>query len=110
MQVNRTARDSTKEDGDIMSALSTGLSELVGKLEKMAASHDRPVEPVKAVVLDEKWNGRHTFSVPEAAEILGVSRWTAYGAVKSGQLAVIWIGRRCLVPRLALERLLGGGR
>jgi excisionase family DNA binding protein len=47
-----------------------------------------------------------TFKVQEAAKILGVSRNTAYDAVKTGQLPIIKIGRRFLVPRAALERML----
>jgi excisionase family DNA binding protein len=58
--------------------------------------------------LNSKWDGRDTFTVPEAAEILRVSRWAAYAAVKKGELPVIWLGRRCIVPRRALERMLAG--
>jgi excisionase family DNA binding protein len=57
-------------------------------------------------VLDRRWDGRSTFTVPEAAEILGLSRWLAYEAAKKGTLPTIWIGRRCIVPRRALEKLL----
>jgi excisionase family DNA binding protein len=56
--------------------------------------------------LNAKWDGRDTFTVPEAAEILRVSRGTAYEAVKNGELPVIWIGRRCIVPRRRLEKML----
>jgi excisionase family DNA binding protein len=55
-----------------------------------------------------RWAGHNTFTVPEAAEILRISRWAAYEGVKKGELPVIWIGRRCLVPRRALERMLEG--
>jgi excisionase family DNA binding protein len=37
---------------------------------------------------------------------LGLSRATAYAAANSGSLPVIRIGRRMVVPRHALERLL----
>jgi excisionase family DNA binding protein len=60
-------------------------------------------------VLNAKWDGRDTFTVPEAAEILRVSRWSAYEAAKKGEIPTIWIGRRCLVPRRALERMLEVG-
>ena len=49
-----------------------------------------------------------TCSVEEAAKILGISRNTAYAAVQSGQLPIVKIGRRFLVPRAALERMLEG--
>jgi hypothetical protein len=55
-----------------------------------------------------RWSGHNTFTVPEAAEILRISRWAAYEAAKKGQLGVVWIGRRCVVPRRVLERMLGG--
>ena len=47
-----------------------------------------------------------TISVPEAAQLLGVSRMTAYSAVREGTIPSLRIGRRVLVPRVALERLL----
>jgi excisionase family DNA binding protein len=64
------------------------------------------IGPSHERVLDAKWDGRDTFTVPEAAEILRVSRGTAYEAVKKGELPVIWIGRRCIVPRRRLEKML----
>ena len=51
---------------------------------------------------------RQTLTVEEAAAVLGIGRNSAYQAVASGQLPVIRIGRRLLVPRAALERLLIG--
>jgi excisionase family DNA binding protein len=59
-------------------------------------------------ILDSKWDGRSTFTVEETAEILGLSRWSAYAAVKKKEIPVVWIGRRCIVPRLGLERMLAG--
>ena len=59
-------------------------------------------------VLDPKWDGRSTFSVPEAAQILGISRGAGYAAAKAGQIPVVWIGSRAVVPRHALEKLLLG--
>jgi excisionase family DNA binding protein len=47
-----------------------------------------------------------TFSVAETAKLLGVSRNGAYEAIARGQLPSIRIGRRLLVPRAALQRLL----
>ena len=50
-----------------------------------------------------------TVSVEEAADMLGVGRTTAYMAARSGQLpGVIRIGRRVVVSREAIERLLAG--
>jgi len=49
---------------------------------------------------------RQTVTVEEAAQILGIGRSSAYEAVRRGDLPVIRIGRRYVVPRLALEWLL----
>jgi excisionase family DNA binding protein len=46
--------------------------------------------------------------VPHAGRKLGLSRDAAYRAARSGQLPTIRIGRRLLVPRAALERMLDG--
>jgi excisionase family DNA binding protein len=51
---------------------------------------------------------RATVSVPEAAKILGVGRNQGYEAVKNGQIPVIRIGKRLLVPMAALDRMLKG--
>lgn len=50
---------------------------------------------------------RETLSVAEAGELLGISRSSAFQAASNGQLPVIKIGKRLLVPRVALERMLG---
>jgi excisionase family DNA binding protein len=47
-----------------------------------------------------------TRTVPEAAALLGIGRNAAYEAVRNGAIPAIRIGRRWLVPVLALERLL----
>ena len=49
---------------------------------------------------------RQTLTVEQAPAVLGIGRNSAYQAVASGQLPVIRIGRRLLVPRTARERLL----
>jgi excisionase family DNA binding protein len=57
-------------------------------------------------VLDEKWDGRSSFSVEEAGEIVGLSRASAYNAAKSGELPTVRLGKRLIVPRGMLEELL----
>jgi excisionase family DNA binding protein len=51
-------------------------------------------------------DGRLTWTVTEAAKLLGISATTAYEAARRGELPVRVIGRRMLVPRIALLRLL----
>ena len=48
-----------------------------------------------------------TMTVEEAAVQLGVSRSTAYEAVKKGELPTLKVGRRLLVPIAQLRRMLG---
>ncbi len=49
---------------------------------------------------------RVTFTVEETAKLLGIGRQLAYDRVKTGEIPVIKVGRRLLVPRRALEKLL----
>ena len=46
------------------------------------------------------------YSVEEAAKLLGIGRSSAYEAARSGELPVIRIGRRWLVSKQALDRML----
>ena len=50
---------------------------------------------------------RRTVSVTEAARMLGISRAHAYDCVRSGELPAIMLGRRIVVSKVALDRLLG---
>jgi excisionase family DNA binding protein len=47
-----------------------------------------------------------TISVEEAAAVLGISRGAAYANVKTGAIPTIRLGKRLLVPKAALEKLL----
>lgn len=47
---------------------------------------------------------RQTFTVEEAATLLGIGRNSAYQAIARGELPALRLGRRLLVPRAALER------
>ena len=51
-----------------------------------------------------------TYKVPEAAELLGVNKLTLYTAIKEGttNLPVVRVGRRMLIPKAALHRMLDG--
>jgi excisionase family DNA binding protein len=51
-----------------------------------------------------------TLTIPEVAELLGVSRNTAYEQARSGAIAgvpVIAVGRRLLIPRKPILEVLG---
>lgn len=45
-------------------------------------------------------------SVPEVAEVLGISRNSAYKAVNQGDIPSVKVGRRTLVPRKAFDQWL----
>jgi len=49
---------------------------------------------------------RLTLTVEETAKVLGIGRQLAYDRVKTGEIPVVKIGRRLLVPRRALAKLL----
>jgi len=61
---------------------------------RMAAGAVAPVE------------NRLVFTVEEAAQLLGISRSFAYEAVERGEIPSMRIGRRILIPKVALSRLL----
>lgn len=50
-----------------------------------------------------------TVTVEEAAQLLGISRGLAYEMVRQKKLPALRFGRRLVVPRGALERLLAEG-
>lgn len=49
-----------------------------------------------------------TYTVTEAAELLGIGRSAAYEAARTGQLPTVRIGKRILIPAVGLQRLLEG--
>ena len=49
---------------------------------------------------------RATYTVDEVSKILGIGRQLAYQKTKDGSLPVLKIGKRILVPRQALLKLL----
>jgi excisionase family DNA binding protein len=49
---------------------------------------------------------KQTMTVEEAAKLLGIGRALAYEMARTGKLPTIRFGRRLVVPRRAVERLL----
>ena len=56
--------------------------------------------------MTEELGERLTVSVPTAARLLGIARNSAYNAVHEGRIPSLRIGKRIVIPRVALERLL----
>jgi len=50
---------------------------------------------------------RKVMTIPEAARALGVSRNFGYELARRGEIQVIRLGRRILVPKATFERMLG---
>jgi len=49
---------------------------------------------------------KQTLTVEEAGRLLGIGRGLAYEAARRGDIPTLRIGRRLVVPRAALDRLL----
>jgi excisionase family DNA binding protein len=47
-----------------------------------------------------------TYTVTEVAELLGISRTSAYECVRRGEIPSLRLGRRLLVTRAGLQQLL----
>jgi excisionase family DNA binding protein len=56
----------------------------------------------------ERDQERATYTLDKAATILGISRAVAYQAARRGEIPTIRFGKRIVVPRRALERMLEG--
>lgn len=50
---------------------------------------------------------RLTLSIEETGRILGISRGAAYAYAKAGTIPTIRLGKRRLVPKAAIDRMLG---
>lgn len=53
---------------------------------------------------------RQTYTVEETARMLGIGRNPCYEAIRRGEIPALRFGRRLVVPRAAVERLLNEGR
>jgi excisionase family DNA binding protein len=71
--------------------------------------HEERTRPASAPAETPAGEERLTNTLNEAARRLGISRALAYEAAHRGELPVCRIGRRVLVPRAALLRLLEDG-
>ena len=51
---------------------------------------------------------RLTYTVTETAALLGISRTTAYECVRRGEIPSLTLGRRVVISRVAVDRMLHG--
>ncbi|MEM9656552.1 MAG: helix-turn-helix domain-containing protein [Actinomycetota bacterium] len=52
---------------------------------------------------------RLTYTVTEVAQLLGISRGSAYTHVRTGEIPSITIGGRIMIPRRVIDALLDVG-
>jgi len=76
-------------------------------VEPTNLEHDDRVAQTSAPPANEPIGDRLVFTVTEAAELLGVSRAFAYELAARGELPVLRLGRRIVVPKVALLALVG---
>src|SRR5262245_13902865 len=91
-----------------MEAIQTNLADAYMALGRALKELDewRAIEPRRATVQDErretstaKQTESSTYSIAEAARLLGVGYTTLYDAIKRGEIVGVRIGRRILIPR-----------
>jgi predicted DNA-binding transcriptional regulator AlpA len=58
---------------------------------------------------DDRSFGRQTYRLIEVAALFGISRNQAYECAKRGDFPTIKLGKRLVVPRAAIDRMLGIG-
>jgi excisionase family DNA binding protein len=68
------------------------------------AANSRPI--VSTTTRGTKGIERQTFSVPEAARVLGVHKETLYKAIKRGEIKAIRIGGRVVMSQAQLDAIL----
>jgi excisionase family DNA binding protein len=57
---------------------------------------------------NDRLAGAKTYRVADAAKLLGIGRNQAYEAAQRGEIPCLRIGKRVLVPKAALDRMLAG--
>ena len=56
---------------------------------------------------DKPGSAKLTLTVEQTSQAMGLSRASTYSAIKRGDIPSITIGRRVVVPRAALYKMLG---
>jgi excisionase family DNA binding protein len=78
-------------------------------IQKLLESQYKSHFKVHRVNLDtNKAPEKLTYSVPEAAALLGISKANLYSLLYQKQIPSIRYGRRWIIPKIALEKKLGG--
>jgi len=99
---NRTQHDSDRRPGARMFVVRSDDDHLPDDHLPEAAAQQVESPPTSPAGSD-----RLVLTVDEAAYLLNISRGLAYELVARGELPAIRLGRRIVIPRLAMEELLG---
>lgn len=75
----------------------------------MTTLHSIRSDATTSTAAHEPTGERLVLTVAEAGQLLGISRAFAYELAARGELPVLRLGRRLLVPRRALLELVGSG-
>ncbi len=73
------------------------------KQDKIDSSNEQ-TKTVKLIPIIEL-NAKEFLSITETCQLLGVSRWTIWRAIKTNELAAAKIGKRTIIKKTDLERL-----
>ncbi|GAB4035262.1 helix-turn-helix domain-containing protein [Spirosoma gilvum] len=77
------------------------------KARQRAAKIQASDEPTRKIItkpLDDI-RAKEALNIAEASQLLGVSRWTIWRAIRSGHLTAIKLGRRTIIRRSDIDRL-----
>ena len=75
------------------------------KNEKIGRSDEETRKTISKPI--EELNAREFLSVADACQLLGISRWTLWRAIKEERLKVGKVGRRTIIKRSEIDRLIG---
>jgi excisionase family DNA binding protein len=56
--------------------------------------------------MEEHMRARLTYTVPEVAELLGISRSSAYECVRRGEIPALTLGRRVVIAKATIDTML----
>jgi excisionase family DNA binding protein len=75
-------------------------------LSPIGSDTDQPMKTSSSLQADN----RIAYSVDEVSQRTSLSATSVRAAIRGGELHAIRIGRRLLIPRASLEKLLNGGK
>ena len=74
----------------------------------MTRIQESPVRVEGDELMPSQGSERLTITVAEAAIQLGISKGNCYEAIRQGSIPALRLGRRIVIPKVALQRLLVG--